>query len=830
MLNLKIRLLVGVAAVVMCSPAVHAQTANMPTPAPGNNTPIPADTSINNGIGDIVVTARKRSEAAQNVPVSITAFSPQILAEKRILNVADVAQNTSGLTLQQSSTTQSFEATIRGQNTLDSTLNLDPAIGLYVDGVYIGPDIGNAVALNFDDAANVEVLKGPQGTLYGRNTSGGAIKVDHVLPDYAVTGWVTGELGNYDLHTIKGAVTLPLIDQIATLRLYGRYSDRNGYGRNTYQGVDVQDDRGYDFSGTLRLDPANNLRIVVRAAYDHDASGGPSIHGVYDTDSTTSIENVAIALTNGIPVFQGVAGQTTYQYLTPAGAKQAQALFYAQGPNSGGFYDMRSRYPTPNTLTLYNGSLTIDYDVSDGLSLKSISGYRHIKADRGIDFSGSFAASNIAVDEPLSYEQFTEELTANGHAFNNKLKYTLGAFYLKAKGEDNSLATTAPIIGQVYPFTSPIPTGLNIEDGIERNRSFALYGQSSYEILPGLNLTGGLRYTKEHKDLTAFNQFQYGNYNPSTGFVDPFPPVLITATNLPYLYGGTGTVACAESHQGIGHDCYAKQPYAFSKVTFMGSADYKIAQSVLVYAKFSRGFRSGGGQLRLGGVGAAPFGPETVDDYEAGVKADFFDHTLRTNIAVYNDVTTGLQKTVLTVVNGALNSAVQNAAKAVIRGVEFDVTYKPVQALTLGFSGAYTDPKYKNYLNGGVDVSDQRFQGVAEMVFTATVGYNVALPFGDLDINASYWHTSSVALQPGVTGLDGVLGSNPFSTQKAYGLLNGRAALTLDNKNVTIAMWGKNLLNKKYFNYALDLTQSLGYATAWGNAPRTFGGEVTFRF
>ncbi len=104
------------------------------------------------------------------------------------------------------------------------------------------------------------------------------------------------------------------------------------------------------------------------------------------------------------------------------------------------------------------------------------------------------------------------------------------------------------------------------------------------------------------------------------------------------------------------------------------------------------------------------------------------------------------------------------------------------------------------------------------------------LSFGDLDVNASYWHTSSVSEQPGVVGIDGVLGSNPFTTQKAYGLLNGRAALTVDNKDVTIALWTKNLLNKKYFTYSLDLTQSLGYATTWGNAPRTFGAEASIRF
>lgn len=801
--------------VVVLGVLASSPHAALAEPAPAAGEAVESNNS-DAGLGEIIVTARKRAETEQTTPVSMTAFTPEMLIQKSIVSLSDIAEHTSGLTLQQSSMTQQFEASIRGQNTLDSTLNLDPAIGIYVDGVYIGPDIGNAIAVNLDDAATAEVLKGPQGTLYGRNTSGGAIKVDHVLPDYdGVTGWAKGGLGAYNMSTFASAVTLPIVDQLATVRLYGRYISRDGYGINTTTNVPVQDDHGYDFGVTLRLDPAAGFQIVVRGNYDFDHSGGPSIHPVADVLSPYSVENNAI---------QATQGGLTHYGLTPAQTAAAQAAYFALGPQK--FYDMTSRFPTPDYLTLYNGSVTMDYEVSKALDFKSISGYRHISTYRGIDFSGSYAAENIAVAEPLSYRQFTEELTAGGLVLDDKLNYTIGVFYLNSSGEDFSAATTAPILGQALGAASPIPTGLNIENGLERNKSAAAYTQGTYKILPDLNFTAGVRYTRETKDLTSNNQFQAGSYNSVNGFVNLYPLVL------------NQTVFCSEPNQGIGDQCSGSAQTTFSKTTFLGSLDYKITDGVMAYGKFSQGFRSGGGQLRLGagitdnGKVVPPFAPESVNDYEIGIKSDWFEHTLRINLDYYYDDYKNLQKTFLEVVNGALNSVVLNAATAKIQGVEFDVTYKPVSQLTLGISGAYTDPKYTKYVDptSGLDLSSQKFQGVAKMVFTVSAGYNVPTNFGSMDLNLDYWHTSAVPLQPGAG--DNELGSAPWDTQPSYGLLNGRLAANFGGGHWTVAGWSKNILNKEYFNYGLDLTAatSLGYALAWGGVPRTWGVEASYRF
>ncbi|AMK25581.1 TonB-dependent receptor [Sphingobium sp. TKS] len=804
-MTFKVLILSGVSLAVLPSAAFGQQA----SPGGAEVQAVPAAQSAPNGwIQDIIVTARKRAELSQNVPVSITAFNPEILAEKRIVSVTDVANNTSGLTLQASTTTQQFSATIRGQNTLDTTLNLDPAVGIYVDGVYIGPEIGNGTALNFDDAAGVEVLKGPQGTFYGRNTSGGAIKLDHVVPEYKVEGWATLEVGNYDYHKLAGAVTLPLVDQFATVRLYGRYSARDGYGWNPTQRVDIQDDKNYALAGTLRLDPAPGLRVVVRGSYDRDTSGGPSIRPVALADGT-NLMTLAIALENGLPLQPNGS-------LSPATLAQARDLFFANAPQ--GFYDMTSRFPTTNRLKIWAVSGTIDYDVSDAIQIRSITGYRDLDTYRGVDFSGSSIVTNVATAQPLNYRQFTQELLLNGRTVDSKLKYTLGAFYLKAEGRDMARVVTAPILGVVFGAASPIPTGISIQNGEVDNRSYAAYAQMSYEVLPQLNLTGGIRYTKEHKDLTTHNQFLAGTYNPAEGFVDPLPSIL------------NQTVFCSEQTQGIGDACSSFQPFSFSKVTYTASADYKIDDGILVYGKVSRGFRSGGGQLRLGGAGAPPFGPETVDDYEIGIKADLFDRHVRLNLALYNDDYKGLQKTFVQVVNGQVGAVVQNAGKARVRGVEFDAIFKPVEELTLNWSGAYTDAKYVDFRSPvtGADLSAQKFQGVADFVWTLSAAYKMPTSFGSIDANIAYWHTSDVPLDP--DGGPSGFGDAPWNTQKAYGLLSARVAAQILDGQATIALWGKNLLDKEYYTFGTDLTKSLGHAISWGGTPRTYGLELTFRF
>ncbi len=798
-------------------------------------------TDVNAGIADIVVTARKRAETAQSIPVSITAFSPETLQTKAITTISDIARHTPGLTLQQGGDASTFNTQIRAQNTLNSTLPNDPAVGVYIDGVYGGSSNGNALSLIMDDVAGVEVLKGPQGTLYGRNTSGGAIKLDHVIPDYEVSGWARGEMGAYDLHSVAGAVTLPIADEVASLRVYGRYFAHDGYGKNLTTNTDVMDEKTYNFAGTLRLDPSPELRIVLRADYANSKNGGQNIRGVALVPGTNfggflgsnmfNLHALTIAAEQGIPIDMSTLATAGVVSLTPASTAAVQSLW--QQRTDVGFYNMTARVATRGSDETYNGSLTMEYDVTDDIQLKSITGYRHLDHYRLINYGGSDAAVDLVVDEPLTYKQWSEEFTLSGEAFENTLRYTLGAFYLYSKGLDANYGETAPSLGYYLGAASPLATTRTTQAGTQTNKSFALYGQATYSITDRLSFTGGIRWTKEKKKLVSYNGVSYGTWNPVTGRIDvPASQFLITDPTDPTQTVPGGFI-CFQANQGVGFNCNSTDVLKFSRVNFLASVDYKIAPSVLAYAKVSTGFRSGGGQLYAGGLFGS-FKPESLTDYEVGLKADFFDHKVRTNLALYYDDYKNIQRTQLEVIEGAINSVTVNAASAKVKGAEFDLTFKPIAELTLGGSAAYTDAKYKagTYFNPltGTDLSGNKFQGVPKFTYTLSAQYDYPASFGSVVMNVDYWHTSSVPLQPDAGNDEH--GTNPWATQKPYGLLNAKLSVELEAQNMTIGFWGKNILGQKFDTYNLDLTadSSLGYAVSWGGVPATWGGEVTLRF
>jgi iron complex outermembrane receptor protein len=801
-----------------------------------------ANAETGGGIADIVVTARKRSENVQSIPVSITAFSAETIQAKGITTLSDIARNTPGLTLQQSGDATTFNTQIRAQNTLASTLPNDPAVGLYIDGVYGGTSNANGLSLIMDDVAGVEVLKGPQGTLYGRNTSGGAIKLDHVLPDYEVSGWARGEVGAYAMHSVAGAVTVPIVDQMASLRVYGRYFNRDGYGKNLTTNTDVMDEKTYNFAGTLRLDPAPNLRIVLRGDYAKSRNGGLNIRGVALAPGTNfggllgsnvfNLHALAIAAEQGIPIDLSTVATAGVPSLTPASMAAVQTLWNNRQKDAG-FYNMTAQVPTPASDEIYNGSLTFDYDVSDALQFKSITGYRHLDRSRLINYSGSDLANDIVVDEPMTYKQWTEEFTASGTLANNRLKYTLGAFYLYSRGRDFNFGATAPALGYYLGAASPLATTKTVQAGTQTNKSFALYGQATYELVDGLSFTGGVRWTKEKKTLVSYNGVAYGTWDPATGNVILPPTLTLIDPPGPGVVPPPGSFVCFQANKGVGLACNSSVPLKFTKVNFLGSMDYKLTPDILAYAKISTGFRSGGGQLFAGGL-FGPFKPESITDYEIGLKADFFDHTLRTNVALYYDAYKGIQRTQLQVVEGAINSVTVNAANATVKGAEFDVTFKPVPELTLGVSGAYTDAEYKagSYFNPltGTDLSANRFQGVAKFTYALSAGYAYPTDFGSVNLNVDYWHTSAVPLQPDAGNDEH--GTNPWATQNAYGLLNAKLSFELVERNMVLGLWGKNILGKKYDTYNLDLTadSSLGYAVSWGGVPATWGAEAVVRF
>jgi iron complex outermembrane receptor protein len=759
------------------------------------------------GLQDIVVTARKRAESLQKVPVAVTAVTAVQLAQNRVVSINDLGQLTPSLTFQQSSySTFGTLIGIRGQKTGDTVLSQTPSIGIYIDDVYAPSTISTGVD-NFYDVHSVEVLKGPQGTLYGRNTTGGAVKIENNAPDYAgFYGSAKLGFGNYGSDEQAAMVNVPLVDDKVAFRGVFEHNQHDGYARDLNNDRDVADSNTFSARGTLRLDPTDRFNITLRGNYEHGRSGGvianlAAIQPVFGANGAPTfspallnvgLETGSISFADLLPFLTG--GTPTAAQFANVIAGQQQAYADLQKYLKPGY---RVAYSDRqfNRIGDAGGSVNSTYKLTDDLSIKSVTSYQHAfqHADADVD-----ATPYIVLEGPADYtdlNQFTQELQLSGSAFDRKLQYTAGAYYYKMKGDDNSPGELE------LPFLNP-DNPVNTLDHLT-DRSISGYGQATYEILPEVHITGGLRYTSERTSLT------------SKSVVGPDD-----TCNVPPP-GGVNGAPCSDTFS-----------HSFSNISYTGGVDWQATSDIMVYFRTGRGFKAGGQNQRgtvQGGFDA--FSPEVVTDYEIGAKMDLLDHRLRIDGAVYRSNYKDIQRSVLAVTsNNQTITEILNAAKARIWGAELETTFRPVHWLTIQLNGAYTDPKYLSYTSDGIDLSHDAFQDQPKWQGNLAVTYSDKLALGSLDtvltatVNQTY--QSKVSLGPDNTSIyDG-----NYSVQGSYGLLNMRVGLEFPRYGLTIEGWVKNLTNHHYYTGATNLTGALGVGNAYLSDPRTFGFDIIKRF
>lgn len=748
----------------------------------------PADTST--GIAEIVVTARKTAENIQKAPLAITAFSGTDIVQKQITGLRDLSKYTPGLRFDAASyDTFATYVTIRGVTATDVLLVSEPAVGIYVDGIYQGTTQATGLG-DIYDVDRIEVLKGPQGTLYGRNSTGGAVSVYTALPSYSgYGGKIRFGYGNYDTVQGAGEVNIPLLADKAALRLVGQSFYRaDGFGR------DVTNDRPLDtlqsesFRGALRLDPTNRLDVVIRADYTHAFSTGKIAKLV-------GVQNplpVAVAASAGFQL--GLISSFSDLFTKPGIFDTIRNAILADVPPGtyDAAYSQGANYE--NKLDAYGQSATISYNLSDAATIKSITGYRRLTKYFPADPDASPLRLVDPLQTTLDVKQVTQELQLTGALFENRLKYVLGGYFYNSSGHD----------GAVVNALAPInPTNPNITDATVDDTSYAGYAQATYTIIRGLNITGGVRYTDETKTLTSRNRNAAGCQ---------VPPV-----NLP-----------------PSGECIGVFNSPFTNVSYTASVDYQVTPETLLYFRTSKGFKAGGVNER--GTSAAgtfaPFGPETLVDYELGLKTDLFDRRLRVDSALFTSTYSGIQQTV--VVSGPGGnpiSIIANTGKARIDGGELEVIAKPVPELVMRGSYALTAARITQGFQAGN--SDNLIQGVARNQASGSFVYTLPTSFGNVQGGLSYSYQSRVDFQPSNHLVGGAAVGVPasLSQQAPYGLLDGRIAMHVDKGDFDVAIYGRNLTNKYYIAGALDLSSSgLGIVVAYPGDPRTFGFEVSKKF
>ena len=763
-------------------------------------------------IEEVVVTARKREESLQSVPVAVTAQSAEQLAQQGIDEPTDLTRNVPSLTIVSSASSPTGAIiSLRGQNASDILLTLSQPVGLYEDSVNIPHPAGANVA--FFDLSRVEVLKGPQGTLYGRNTTGGAINIITRGADYdGFHGFVYGEVGNRDDWKAAAAINAPLIPDVLAARIAYQHWGRDGYGHSAITGQKLGGDRDDD---------------VVRASLKFDPTATFSVTG--------KLEYVRARRSDAM--------YQTRQFLSPRFAGAADAEWNLEGrqggvapsvlvAGSGG--DLFTNYAemqTSERVNAWHGVVDANWQVTEAIALRSITGYHEFKDFRVFDLDAlplqayevgfgvnGGAPTSVGFDpRPLLPDghsrQWTQEFNLSGQTFGKRLDWLVGGFVSNDKGDQNQTATP----GFEILASLPPPAGLgfpslaNFHSPRVETKTWAVFTQNDFKFNDMFSVTAGLRYTEERleQDVAAFL------YNITTS---PFPARYFCLAG-PTLHTFQATEA----------GCTLSQKEKSSGTSYLLSANFQVTPSILVYLKTSKGFR--GGALQVRAPDFPPAAPEKAEDYEIGLKSDWFDHRLRANLAAYQTDYKNKQETSIVILNGIQSTPIVNAATARIKGVEGEFTAAPIEGLTLTASFDYLDGKYRRFPNaiGPVGIVDASGDAFTNPKWAYNIGGRYAFPVGpgELAVQANYaWRDKiRTTLLNNDPRLDPALARE---WRKSIGLLNGSIDYTLPDKGLTLTVFATNLTNKKYQTYALTLP-NYGF-TGITQEPRMYGISIRKTF
>lgn len=743
--------------------------------------------SENSGNEVIVVTARKREENLQDTPISITAFSEKGLESRQITKVSGVAQLTPSLTFEEAAPISGNSAVavlfIRGIGQVESIPTVDLGVGLYVDGVYLARSVGGV--LDLVDAERIEILRGPQGTLFGRNTIGGAISITSKKPDEYWAGQGSILYGSDNHVVAKGSLNIPLSDNLF-LKTSGAYTLQDGYVAKPANGRDTGDQNRLSLRSHLRATPTDNLEFNLifdatrertnGAAYVLVDTNVPGLAPVFPDGSPTPFPQDQKA--GLFPFFfneainAGVCGSVppppNAPFSNPPLIPQCFGQHFVPPGRDTDFSNLNNF----SNLDIWGASLTSDLDLGS-VQLKSITAYRETRSSYNLDQDHS----PLLIAEVLSTNdqwQFTQELQLLGQAFDDRLNYIIGGFYFKEKALTIEDVTFAPV-----DFRS---------GGRTNNDSIAAFAQATFDVTDALSVTGGIRYTRDKKRFAPNTFARQNGLGIPVGF-----PIIATI-------GAAGPVIAAEDK------------LTFKRWTPMFNISYKVNPDILLYATYSEGFKSGGFTQRVfpptvlapGQTVGDVFGfaPELATVYEGGFKADLFDRMVRLNGAIYHTDYSGVQ---VTVQNVSVAPIILNAASADIFGGELEATIAPADGMSLEFGVGYIDAEFKEVAPGAqVQVTD-RFIKTPKWSFHAGASYEILL-------NDSWSMTPRVDWSFRSRTENNSINS-PQVSQPKYHLLD--AGITFENESgFAVIARVENITDERYISGAFSDDISLGTSEA----------------
>src|SRR5690625_740440 len=803
---------------------------------------------------EIVVTARKRDESLQDTPVAITAFSGNRLQESGITNLADFNRIVPNVDVQAGSGNAGVaNVYIRGVGQRNTEPNLDSGVGIYLDGVYVGRADG--ALLDVNDLQSVQVLRGPQGTLFGKNTTGGALVFTTNRPGPELEGSLLLRGGNYQRRDVEGMINLPLIED----RLYTRLSvvskDRDGYIKNMVDNKYYNDEDRLSAIWQLRWLPTDDLTVDLNANYGR-------------TEQKPQLQKCVVSPD---PDHQGY-GWHTKAVLGIAKldediydlCRQSEALdTYEAMSDLGGSYHARNK----------GLSLTLDWAFTDHINLKSISGWRWTRAgqDDDLDHLGIPFLARSNNSHPFARDritdQYSQELQLTGEAWDGALTYATGVYGFVEKTKNSR---TVNIVGP-FPTNAPswlifnaTATGLEVD-----NRAWSGFAQADWNFAPSWRLTAGLRYTWEKRQL---EQTFYEVDNSTLSLSGAPVGNLISKDLRAFTRGLTDPSPIEDFNPNYGFIPHGEFPSARRSVkatswTPMVSLQYFLPETRWInggsaYFTYSEGFRSGG--LTEWSSGPQRFEPEEVDNYELGLKVDALDNRVRLNTALFHMKYNNRQ---LTTVNYDMGFGLPaqdtiNAKKSTISGIEIEGMVIPVDNLELTLNatwnrgrikkyedviispawgndkysqprpGSYNcgDPQQHNVLlyqqnRCNIDRSHENLPRLAKRVFFASAQYHIQTPAGIFTprIQGSWKFDQENCFDYSSCQ------SGLWNTRKQFDLSARLTWLSLD-EHWMAALYGSNLTKEKYVVGGTPLVDNVGYGGITFNPPRMYGAEVQYRW
>ncbi|KTE81039.1 TonB-dependent receptor [Sphingopyxis sp. HXXIV] len=778
-------------------------------PAYAQDAAASADESEYDDDAIVVIGVTKQDANIQETPIAITAFSGEKLTEQGISKVEDIASFTPGFNIRGAGNNPTaFSLAMRGQVQNDNIATLEPSVGTYLDEMYIARAYGLNVELV--DVESVQVLKGPQGTLFGRNTSAGAVLIQTANPRYGeISGKASATYGRFDERTGQAVLNLGLSDTIA-IRGALYYQKRDGYKTDINTGAKYEGRETWNGRVKIGWKPTDTFEILLSGEWYDTYIDGPVRQNLFF--------NAPAAFGPAKPIVDGIAA--------------AERAAFGGNPNLAAYTppsvvvgaDPRGPFNKTKTQT-YTAKFILDTNFGQ---IRWINGYRGVQSENLVDLDGTSFAGHFT-EGTQDLKQYSTELQATGVAFDDRLNFATGITYFRETGFDQSrsnLFNGKFAAGPTVPAQFVGRTSWSNFSGNLDNDSFGMYGQLNYALTDRFNITGGLRYSIDDKRVVT----QSGDVVDNT---DQF-------------------VRCTPSTVAI--PCLRERHKTFTNLSYTIGVDYDLTDDILVYAKHSKGYRSGALQLRTVTLAdSIPSDPEIVHEQEIGIKTTFLGGRGRFNIAGYHNKVRDAQRSPVLAPNGISQTVIENADTETW-GLEVDTSFEVVDGFTIFASGALSDPKYTRYegkaLAGTppnqtivtVDKSDYLLVGIVKKQFT--VGANYKQDFGNVgfDANIVYaWQgkmpqidipaSMFTSTAPGGLGLTQAQADQLAAVAQSgsLGLLNARVAVSFGpEKNFELALWGKNLTGDQEQQYTL-LLSNIYVGTSY-NEPRSYGITGTFKF